>query len=167
MADRHFAAAGEEKQPYLAPSFYFRVEFVGNTGSLDNSATADNSFLEVSGLSAEIETEAVVEGGENRFTHQLPMGVKFPKLALKRGIAGMNSPLVKWCKSVLEGGFVERIQPMQLSVRLLDQSGDPLRAWDIINAYPVRWEVEGFNSTKNQIAIEKIELSYNYANRTD
>lgn len=165
--DPHFAQVSDgDKQQYLAPSFYFRIVFDGKSGSLDNSSPADNSFLEVSGLSAEIETEPVVEGGENRFVHQLPKGVKFPKLILKRGIADMESPLVKWCRQVLEGGFIEIIQPMDLSVRLLDRTGGPLRTWDIVNAYPVRWEVEGFNSTKNEIAIEKIELSYNYANRT-
>lgn len=163
----HFAKVNdEEKQRYLAPSFYFRVVFGGKSGELDNSSPSDHSFLEVSGLSAEIETESVVEGGENRFVHQLPKNVKFPKLSLKRGIAEMNSPLVKWCRQALEGGLVELIQPMDLSVRLLDQSGDPLRTWDIVNAYPVRWEVEAFSSSKNQLAIEKIELSYNYANRT-
>jgi phage tail-like protein len=54
---------------------------------------------------------------------------------------------------------------MDLSVRLLDEKGEPLRAWDVINAYPVKWETEGFKSTKNEIAIEIIELSYNFSNR--
>ena len=153
------------KEPNLAPAFYFRVEFGAKTGAGGNSSPADTSFLEVSGLNAEMELEPVPEGGENRFTHQLPKGVKFPKLSLKRGIAGLDSPLVKWCRETLEGGFVKPITPMPLTVRLLDRTGGPLRTWSIVNAYPVRWEVEGFNSTKNEIAIEKIELSYNYANR--
>lgn len=153
------------KDGYLAPAFYFRVEFIGRSSSTDNSTVADNSFLEVSGLSAELESEPVKEGGENRFVHQLPTRVKYPKLSLKRGIAGMNSPLVSWCKDVLEGGFVKPIRPMEMSVRLLDREGDPLRVWSIINAYPVKWEVEAFNSTKNELAIEKIELNYNYASR--
>jgi phage tail-like protein len=166
MADPITTLPGDEIQRHLAPSFYFRVDFVGKTGSLGGSSESDHSFLEVSGLSAEITTEDIVEGGENRFVHRLPKGVKFPKLVLKRGIASMNSPLIKWCKKVLEGGFVERIEPMQLSVNLLDQKGAPLRSWSVVNAYPVRWEVEGFDSNKNQLAIEKIELNYNYANRT-
>jgi len=153
-------------EAYLAPAFYFRVDFIGSSGSLDNGSPSDNSFLEVSGLSAEMETEPVVEGGENRFVHQLPKGVKFPKLSLKRGIAAKDSPLVIWCKKVLEGGFAELIETRQLSVRLLDRNGDPLRVWEIENAYPVKWEVEGFKSTKNELAIEKIELNYNFANRT-
>ncbi|TPW15554.1 MAG: hypothetical protein FD130_1178, partial [Halothiobacillaceae bacterium] len=38
-------------------------------------------------------------------------------------------------------------------------------AWTFANAYPVSWEVESFSSTKNEVAIEKLELSYNYSNR--
>lgn len=155
----------DHKEGYLSPSFYFTVGFLGNSGALDSSSPEDNSFFEVSGLKAEMDLEPVSEGGENRFVYQLPKGMKASKLSLKRGVVGMESPMVKWCKSVLEGGFVESIQPMDLSVRLLDRSGDPLRIWDIIDAYPISWDVEGFNSSKNEIAIEKIDLNYLYANR--
>lgn len=161
----NYAAAEEEGQSYLAPAFHFRVVFLGKLAGLKNSSPDDNSFLEVSGLSPEMELDPVYEGGENRFVHQLPKGVKYPKLVLKRGIAGSESPLVAWCQETLENGFVERIRPMNLSVRLLGEKGSPIRAWDVINAIPVKWEVEGFNSTKNELAIEKIELSYNFANR--
>ncbi len=158
-------AWGSKTEDYLAPAFYFRVDFIGKSTGLDNSSPDDNSFLEVSGLSPEIELEPVYEGGENRFVHQLPKGVKSPKLVLKRGIADSNSPLVKWCQETLENGFISMIKPMNLSVRLLNESGGPVRAWDVVTAFPVKWEVEGFNSTKNDLAIEKIELSYNYSNR--
>ena len=87
-------AAEEEGQSYLAPAFHFRVVFLGKLTGLKNSSPDDNSFLEVSGLSPEMELDSVHEGGENRFVHQLPKGVKYPKLVLKRGIADSESPLV-------------------------------------------------------------------------
>ncbi len=153
---------GSRNNPYLTPAFYFTVEFLGSK----SSSPKDSSFLEVSGLSPEIETESVVEGGENRFTYQLPKQVKYPKLVLKRGILDMNSPLVRWCRKTFEGGYIENIEPADLSIRLLDQKGDPARAWDIVSAFPTKWDVEAFNSTKNDVAIEKIELSYNLLVRT-
>lgn len=161
------AAAGDERKIYLAPSFYFRVAFLNKSAPFDSGSPPDNSFLEVSGISAEMDTEPFTEGGENRFIHQLPKGTKFPKLSLKRGIADMDSPLVTWCKDILEGGFIKPIRPMELSVSLLNEKGNPVRSWSFVNAYPVSWQVEPFNSTKNEIAIEKIELNYNYSNRTD
>lgn len=116
-------------------------------------------------MSAEIETETVVEGGENRYVHTLPKGVKHPFLELKRGIAPLSSPLVVWCKSVFELGFMTPVVAQPIVVQLLDEKQLPLRVWSFANAYPVKWEVENFGSTKNEVAIEKIVLSYTYSNR--
>lgn len=146
-----------ESGEYPLPAFYFTVLLEGSY--------IDTSFQEVTGIGPEIETEDVVEGGENRFVHQLPKAVKHPKLVLKRGIAKMNSPLVKWCISILESDFSAPIKPKELDVMLLNEYGDPLRVWYFANAYPVHWEVDSFNSTKNEVAIETIELKYNYSNR--
>jgi len=149
-----------EEGGYPPSSFYFRVRFAGGAG------ISDVSFQEVSGISSEIDVESVVEGGENRFVHQLPKGVKHPKLVLKRGIAKKDSGLVKWCISVLEQ-FEMPIKPKALHVQLLDGKGYPIRVWSITGAYPVKWEVENFNSTKSEVAIEKIELSYTTVSRTE
>ncbi len=144
---------------YPLPAFYFKVVFAATS---DN---ADTSFQEVSGIGSEMETEDLAEGGENRFVHRLPKSIKHPKLVLKRGVASKDSPLIAWCEEVLEGSFIEQVKPMTLEVSLMDEEGEPTRVWSFANAFPVNWEVEGFNSTKNEIAIEKIELSYNYFDR--
>jgi phage tail-like protein len=144
---------------YPPPAFYFSVSIDGNTAS-------DTSFTDVSGMSIEMETEAVVEGGENRFVHQLPKQIKHPNLELKRGIARINSPLVAWCKEVLEGEFIKQIVPKMLIVNLHDASKNVLRSWTFNNAYPVKWDVEGFSSTKNEVAVEKMTFAYTYSKRT-
>jgi hypothetical protein len=41
-----------------------------------------------------------------------------------------------------------------------------LRAWQFNDAYPVKWSVEGFSSTKNDVAIEQIAFAYTYSQRT-
>jgi phage tail-like protein len=125
----------------------------------------DSSFQEVGGISPEIETETVAEGGENRFQWQLPKTVKNPRLTLKRGVAGLDSTLVRWCRKVLEGGLVQPVETKTVNVFLLDGAGLPLRAWAFANAWPVRWEVETFNATKNELALEKIELAYTSVKR--
>ncbi len=152
-------ASSSQTGEYPIPAFYFRVVFAATS---DN---ADTSFQEVSGIGSEMETEDLAEGGENRFVHRLPKTLKHPKLVLKRGVAPMDSPLVDWCKDVLEGQFIKQVEPMTVEVSLMNEAGEPTRVWSFVNAFPVSWEVEGFNSTKNEIAIEKIELSYNYFDR--
>jgi phage tail-like protein len=145
---------------YPLPAFYFSVVFNGfPLGS-------DTSFQEVDGIGSEFDTEEVAEGGENRFVHRLPKAVKHPLLELKRGIAPASSLLVKWCQEVLEGGMNVSILPKLVNVYLLNADGDPVRSWEFANAYPVKWEVDGFQSTKNDVAIEKIALSYTYSKRT-
>ncbi len=148
--------AGDAYQP---SAFYFKVAFAATLGM------SDTSFQEVSGIGSEVETEPYAEGGENRYVHQLPKSIKHPKLVLKRGIASSTSPLLIWCRSVFEGDFSASIKPMAVMVYLMNENKVPIRAWSFANAYPVNWDVESFNSTKNEVAIEKIELSYNYSNR--
>lgn len=144
---------------YPPAAFHFAV----NIGML--ATPFDTSFQDVSGLDQTMETEDVSEGGENRFVHKLPKGVKQGTLSLKRGIATVTSPLMLWCKSTLEGGLAQRIVPMLVLVHLLDENGLPLRTWSLANAYPVRWDIEPFGSTKNEAAIEQIDLAYQYCTR--
>lgn len=144
---------------YPPAAFYFTVSFSGKPQGVDSS------FREVSGISPEMETEAVVEGGENGYVLALPKGVKHPRLVLKRGIAPRESPLLQWCKSVLEGGLVQPIFTKTVHLKLLNSTGAPLRVWSFANVYPVKLAVEAFNSTKNEVAVETIELSYSFSKR--
>ena len=144
---------------YPPSAFYFKVVF----GSLP--LLADTSFQEVSGMNAEVETEEVAEGGENRYVQRLPKGVKHPPLELKRGMASVLSPLVRWCRQVMEGEFATPLQAVPLTVYLMNAEKFPIRAWLFADAFPIKWEVEAFNSTKNEVAIEKIVLSYSYSYR--
>jgi phage tail-like protein len=153
-------AADVRADQYHLPAFYFKVVFSGLTG------ITDTSFQEVSGIGSEIETEEIHEGGENRFIHRLPKAVKHPQLEIKRGIAPIDSPVVKWCRDTLESGWDQPIRTALVNVYLLNALGDIVRAWSFAGAYPVKWEVDDFKSTKNEVAIETIVLSYTYSNRT-
>lgn len=144
--------------PYPPSAFYFTVRF-------SKFPTADTAFQDVSGISSKLETESYLEGGENRYAYQLPVKVTHGNLVLKRGIGTRKSPLVLWCQAVLENGVNSSITPMTVNVSLLNENKTPIRAWAFFNAFPVSWEVENFNATKNEVAIEKIELSYTYSDR--
>jgi phage tail-like protein len=139
---------------YPLPAFHFALRFSGPTGLLDTA------FQEVSGMGAEMETETYREGGENRFVHQLPKGAKASRLVLKRGIASLESPLVRWCKAVLESGLGTAIETKSVQVALLNELSAPVRVWSFDNAWPAKWSVDGFGAKKNEVAIESIELNY-------
>ncbi len=149
----------QSKGYYPPPAFYFKIEFTATQGQ-------DTAFQEVSGLNVTIEYDQVAEGGEN-FFYQLPKPPKYDNLVLKRGMADMSSPLVLWCSSILGPDFAKPVEPRSLNISLLNEQGDPCRVWNIVNALPVKWQIDGFNSTKNSVAIETIELTYNYFTRED
>ena len=66
---------------YPPVGFHFKVEVLGLPPN-DN----DVRFTEVGGLSVELGTEEVAEGGENRFVQKYPTRAKYPELVLKRGL---------------------------------------------------------------------------------
>ncbi|ABG33656.1 phage tail protein [Roseobacter denitrificans] len=136
-------------------AFHFSVMFVGGTPPV-----SDTAFQEVSGLESGLETEALVEGGENRFVHQLPKPLKQGNLKLKRGMTPADSGLVKWCKATIENDLSKPIEPKDITVSLLNEERDPVAVWSIGNAYPVKWTVGGFDAMKNELAVETIELAY-------
>ena len=68
------------------PGFFFTVMVAGSGTVLQLSSMADASFQEATGLEAKIELQAVKEGGENRFVHQLPALHCFARPARRRAL---------------------------------------------------------------------------------
>lgn len=130
--------------------FHFKVEFANLKGEFQ--------FQSVSGLTVDLETEEIAEGGENRFKHKLPVKTKFPNLVLKRGML-IDSELIKWCRDAVEDFS---ITPTDLTISLLNEEHEPLITWNVVHAYPVKWATADFNAEESKIVVETIELAYNY-----
>ena len=138
---------------YPPVGFHFLVEFEG-LGSQEK----DHQFQAVSGLSVDIETEDIAEGGENRFKHKLPVKTKYPNLTLKRGML-IDSAVIDWCRDALENFS---FNPVNLTIKLLNDEHQPLVSWNVVHAYPVKWSVEDFNAEESKLVVENVELTYNY-----
>jgi len=139
---------------YPPAGFHFRVVFSG-IGDSD----VDSRFQSVSGLSMELETESVKEGGENRYEHVLPVRSKFPLLVLKRGLVSNSDLLKKWCNDAFQSLI---IKPVDLTVSLLNEEHEPLMTWNIRHAWPKKWSLSDLDAEKNELAIESFELQYHY-----
>lgn len=150
---------------YPPASFHFRVEFNGIAGA---GSDTEQRFQEVSGLSFEIETEELREGGENRFTYKLPKRAKYPNLVLKRGLL-QGTALINWFKSAMNTYFTVAVydfKPADITISLLDETGEPVAIWNVVQAYPLKWATSDFKATDNSIVVETIELAYQYFERT-
>jgi phage tail-like protein len=149
---------------YPPTGFHFRVEFMGVSGA---DSDTEQRFQEVSGLSFEVETEELREGGENRFTYKLPKRAKYPNLILKRGLL-TNTALLDWLKDALRTYFTVVIydfKPADLVITLLDEADAQVAVWKVVQAYPVKWSTADLKATENAILVETIELAYQYFER--
>ena len=138
---------------YPPVGFHFLVEF-----NLADTVTGDTKFQSVSGLSVDLDTEEVVEGGENRFKHKLPLRPRYQNVILKRGML-IKSDVIDWCRDAIENF---EFKPAEVTIKLLDDQHQPLVSWQLYNAYPVKWNASEFNAEQSQLAIETLELAYNY-----
>ncbi|WP_319481059.1 phage tail protein [uncultured Draconibacterium sp.] len=135
--------------------FHFSVEFPDIS-----SSSSDQRFQSVSGLTVDVDTEEIAEGGENRFKHKVPVRTKYPNLVLKRGLL-VDSEVIKWCRDAVEDFS---FKPTNLVVKLLNEKHEPLMSWNVVHAYPVKWSMSDFNAEESKLAIETLELTYNYFN---
>jgi len=117
-------------------------------------------FSEMSGIAAELETEPLFAGGENNLLYNLPKQVKTSPLVLKRGVFKHNAFLIKWVKQVINEGLSKKINTEDLIIQLVNQKEEIIITWTLHNAYPVKWEVNGFNAMENKLLIESITFNY-------
>lgn len=118
----------------------------------------DIRFQRVSGLSAEIATETVEEGGQNLYTHRLPGRISYGNLVLERGLA-VGSPLAAEFNLAMSA---YQFFPSNVIVLLLNEDFPPvpLAGWLFLQAYPVRWSVSDLDANSNQVVVETLELAY-------
>jgi phage tail-like protein len=138
---------------YPPVGFHFKVEVLGLPPS-DN----DVRFTEVSGLSLEMGTEEITEGGENRFIQKYPTRTRYPELVLKRGLL-VRSGVILWIRQCIEH---YQITPKNVDVKLLNEQHEPLLTWHVVGAYPTKWSVSDLIATNNDVVIESLQLYYRY-----
>jgi phage tail-like protein len=128
-------------------SFSFLVEIDG---------VASAAFKFVSGLGAEVEVIEYREGADNlSSSRKLPGRVKYPNVTLKRGLTTSHD-LWDWWQTVRDG----TLQRRAVVITLLDDARQPVLRWRLREAWIARIEVSELDASKNEIAIESIELAH-------
>lgn len=116
----------------------------------------DFRFQRVSGLSTQVTTTSVREGGQNSFSHKLPDRIDRGNLVLERGfLVGslLNIELVAMLSSFT-------FAPWTVMVTLLHEDGPPLAGWMFLRAYPVKWATSDLDANEYRVAVDTIELAY-------
>lgn len=156
---------------YPPVGFNFEVIFQNPSQATGASkAGSGMSFQSVSGLNAEVVTEAYSEGGNNDFDHILPVKTQYPSLVLKRGLWIPDNP--KADESEIQAWFHDmmqhrRVHPKNLIINLLNPSGGKTKirmSWAVKRAWPLKWSISDFDAQNSQVVIETMELHYDSFN---
>ncbi len=151
MADNG-AAQSASTQAWPLPSFYFKIS-ITNVG--------DMSCSEVSGLEMEYDIIEYRAGDSPVFTKQKMPGLrKAGEVTLKKGIFKDDKAMWDWINKVK----LNTIQRETVTINLLDESGSPVKTWEVVNAWPKKITVEGFKADGNTAAIETLVLAHEGVN---
>ena len=133
-------------------AFPFKVS-IANVG--------DISCSEVSGLKTEYDEIVYHPGDSPVFTKlKMPGLRKSGDLTIKKGIFKDDKALWDWMNQVKQN----TIQREMVTVSLLDESGNPVKTWVAVNAWPKKLTVEGFKANDNTASIETLVIAHEGVN---
>jgi phage tail-like protein len=147
-------AAAQQDELLVSCRFYFEADGV-----------TDKQILEVSGLSS----ETPAAGGDKvlgsskkaiNLRQATPTRAKFTPVVVKL-VATTNKDLYKWYEDCNknEGGKSDWSSSRKAaSVSVYDQSGEMKARWELLNAYPTKYEGPKLEASSNDVANETLTL---------
>lgn len=113
-------------------------------------------FTECEGLKLEREVVDQKEGGNNEFVHKFPGRIKQENVRLRRAV--MFAPeLWTWFNT---GVLMGRASRRHVTIRVQAPDGTDMQVWDVIDAWPVKYEGPELKVDSVQAAAELIELAH-------
>jgi phage tail-like protein len=149
--------ADQRTEPYQ--TFRFHVEF--HEDPLGGGKNADvplcrGAFSECGGLEATMEPKVIKEGGFNYGAHQRAGPVTFATVVLKRGITAPPG-LWSWFQLVSGGAYAYRLTA---TITMYDTNGDPVTAWSLTRALPIKFKTADLNARATEVGIEELHLAH-------
>jgi len=147
MADNliNWLTGSSKDGPYN--NFRYKIEFGG---------TEIGGFTKISGLTLEANVLEYREGGLNDVVHKFPTHLSPPNVTLHRGMTE-HEQLLKWMTKSMTAS--RQKAQSDVTITMLDKQGESTWGWDLLNAYPVRWEGPELLSNSSGVAIELLELA--------
>jgi phage tail-like protein len=146
-------------KPTLYAGFYFKVKIIDEKAPMSTKIglALEESFEEVSGLSFELKVNEMMV--DNEMT-KIPVGATYSNLVLKRALVAPTSELLKWCMEGPDSNFTKFTLRNIIITLMNTTTGLANAEWKVINAYPIKYRLDGFNATSSQIMMETIEIMY-------
>ena len=143
-------AAADRKDPL--PAFCFKV-----TITINGAQQGEAFFKSVGGLTMETEVTDYRAGGVNHSTYKLVGATKWKNIVLKRGFTA-SPELMDWRKAwLMPTGPKTRAT---VKIEQLDTQLQTKHTWEFIEGWPCKWELSELDASKNEVAIETLEIAH-------
>ena len=141
----------QTKTDYPLPAYNYRVDING----------ISITFSEVSGLDLAFETVTYKEsfatsGKVGPNIMYMPAQIQAVNISMKKGLVkGKSVPVFyEWINDI-ELNLVDK---RDIVVHLLDEKGNTVVSWTVIDAFPKKLSAPSFSASANDVAIESMEL---------
>jgi phage tail-like protein len=135
---------GQRIDPYR--NFRFRVEIDG----IQTAAFADATIPDSTTDSVDYR-----EGTDAPVQRKLSGLTKYGNITLKKGLTD-SMELYEWRKQVEQSGASKARKNMSLI--LIDEEGNDKARWDIVEAWPTKYDPSDFSAKGNEVIIETLEI---------
>jgi len=125
------------------------------TGISPDGKAVTGSFMEVSGLEAEVAAIEYRNGSEDIRVRKGPGLVKANDITLKRGIIA-DLAFWNWILAAMKG----TVQRQEGAIKLLNEARQEVMRWTLTRAWPGKWTGPGLNAKNNEISIETIVIHH-------
>ncbi len=134
---------GERTDPYR--NFRFRVDIDGSTASFAEATIADST------------TDPIEyrEGLDPTTVRKLSGLTKYGNVTLKKGLTD-SMEIYEWRKAVEQLGAGNNRK--NISLVLIDEEGNDKSSWEIVEAWPTKYDPSDFNAKGNEVIIETLEI---------
>jgi phage tail-like protein len=140
------------KSNYPLPAYNYRVTI--NTGG----KSLVLGFSEVSGLSIEYQPVIYRHGLSFAMGTKIIPGMRQPiNFTLKKGVARSSDFLSGWLQEAYSNPFATAKR--DIVIDLCDEQGNAVIRWKVQGALPTKLTVPTFDASKNEVAIEALELT--------
>jgi phage tail-like protein len=127
-------------------NFRFRVEIDG---------IQQAGFSEVTGFDATVEAIDYREGADPTHVRKLPGLTKYGNVTLKWGVTDSKS-LYEWHRQIVDGN----IQRKNIAIVVLNEAGQDAGRWEIVEAWPSKYDPMDLNAKGNDVSIEMLEIAH-------
>ena len=132
---------------YPLPKFHFQVDWGGTK----------IGFTEVTGLDISTDVIEYREGSSLEYSKvKMPGLIKFSNLTFKRGTFKSDNEFFEWFNTIQ----LNTVERRNVTISLLNENHEPVVAWKVKNAWPVKVQSTDLKADGNEVAIETMELAH-------